>query len=104
MVWNQIYLHQSPVPRLPPVDFSREFLIQPPRDASLGPARDLGAEFARLHKEYRGKVWPDTLSRREAGHCFGGDAGDHVWAGEAVAFFDSVLARKARQTSSGGGM
>lgn len=80
------------------------FLIQPPRDASLGPARDLGAEFARLHKEYRGKVWPDTLSRREAGHCFGGDAGDHVWAGEAVAFFDSVLARKARQTSSGGGM
>jgi dienelactone hydrolase len=70
------------------------FLIQPPRDASLGPARDLGAEFARLHKDYRGKVWPDTLAGREAGHCFGGDAGDDVWASEAVAFFDSVLARR----------
>ena len=70
------------------------FLIQPPRDASLGPARDLGAEFTRLKKDYRGKIWPDTLSAREAGHCFGGPPGDHVWAGEAVAFFDSVLAKK----------
>jgi hypothetical protein len=51
------------------------YLMQPPRDASLGPARDLVAEFTRLKKAYRGKVWPDTLSAREAGHCFGGDAG-----------------------------
>jgi dienelactone hydrolase/tetratricopeptide (TPR) repeat protein len=70
------------------------FLIQPPRDASLGPVRDLGAEFTRLKKDYRGKVWPDTLKGREAGHCFGGDSGNRVWAGEAVAFFDSVLAKK----------
>jgi carboxymethylenebutenolidase len=70
------------------------FLIQPPRDASLGPARDLGAEFMRLRKDYRGKVWPDTLSGREAGHCFGGDAGDHVWASDAVSFVDSVLSKK----------
>lgn len=66
-------------------------LIQPPRDASLGPARDLGAEFTRLKKSYRGIIWPDTLNAREAGHCFGGSGGDHVWASEAVAFFDSVL-------------
>jgi dienelactone hydrolase len=70
------------------------FLMQPPRDASLAPARDLGAEFTRLRKDYRGKVWPDTLSGREALHCFGGDAGNHVWANEAVAFFDSVLAKR----------
>ncbi len=70
------------------------FLIQPPRDASLRPARELGAEFTRLKKDYRGKVWPDTLSAREAAHCFGGANGMHVWAAEGVAFFDSVLARK----------
>ena len=75
------------------------FLIQPPRDASLGPARDLGAEFTRLHKDYRGRVWPDTLSAQEAGHCFGGSAGDHVWASEAAAFFDSVLAKRPRGSS-----
>ena len=74
------------------------FLIQPPRDASLGPARDLGAEFTRLHKSYRGKVWPDTLDAQRAAHCFGGAPGDHVWASEAVAFFDSVLAQRPRAT------
>jgi dienelactone hydrolase/tetratricopeptide (TPR) repeat protein len=70
------------------------FLIQPPRDASLAPARDLGAEFTRLKKDYRGKVWPDTLPPQVSGHCFGGSTGDQVWAAEGVAFFDSVLAKK----------
>ncbi|HXT16541.1 MAG TPA: prolyl oligopeptidase family serine peptidase [Gemmatimonadaceae bacterium] len=70
-------------------------LIQPPRDASLAPSKDLGAAFTRLHKAYRGIVWPDTLSARDAGHCFGGPNGTHVWAGEAVTFFDTVLAKAA---------
>lgn len=69
------------------------FLIQPPRDASLGPIRDLGAEFTKQHKNFRGKIYPDTLPERERTHCFGGVAsGAHVWAADAVAFFDSVLA------------
>jgi len=68
-------------------------LLQPPRDASLGPSRDLGAEFAKQHKQYRGIVYPDTLPPRLKVHCFGGAQGDHVWAADAVAFFDSVLKR-----------
>jgi PrcB C-terminal len=27
VVWNQIYLRQSPVPPLPPIDFSREMMV-----------------------------------------------------------------------------
>jgi carboxymethylenebutenolidase len=69
-------------------------LLQPPRDASLGPSRDLGAEFARLHKAYSGKVYPDTIPARAQTHCFGGAMGNRVWAADAVAFFDSVLGRK----------
>lgn len=68
-------------------------LLQPPRDASLGPSRDLGAEFARLHKPYRGIVYPDTIPAPMQVHCFGGSQGDHIWARDAVAFFDSVLKR-----------
>jgi len=68
-------------------------LLQPPHDASLGPSRDLGAEFVRLHKDYRGIVYPDTLPAAVSTHCFGGAQGDRVWAKDALAFFDSVLRR-----------
>ena len=61
-------------------------LLQPPKDASLGPSRVLGAEFNRLGKKYSGKIYPDTLPEEEQAHCFGGAKGMHVWAADAVAF------------------
>ena len=69
------------------------FLIQPPKDVSLGPIRDLGAEFQRLGKDYRGKVYPDTIPAEFQAHCFGGGQGNSIWAADAVAFVDSVMRR-----------
>ena len=70
------------------------FLIQPPKDVSLGPSRDLGAEFRRLGKYYRGKVYPDTIPAEMQTHCFGGGQGSSVWAADVVSFVDSVLVRQ----------
>jgi dienelactone hydrolase/tetratricopeptide (TPR) repeat protein len=66
------------------------YIMQPPKDASLGPIRDLGGEFTRLHKNYRGTIYSDTLPPRLQTHCFGGAAGDRVWGGDALAFLDTV--------------
>ncbi len=70
------------------------FLIQPPKDVSLGPSRDLGAEFRRLGKDYRGKIYPDTIPAEMQSHCFGGGQGDSVWAADVLSFVDSVLVRR----------
>jgi carboxymethylenebutenolidase len=68
-------------------------LIQPPKDASLEPARVLGEEARKARKdEFITKVYsPETMPEDEQTHCFGGARGFHNWAGEAVGFFDSVL-------------
>ena len=68
-------------------------LIQPPKDASLEPARVLGEEARRARKDaFITQVYsPDTVPKDEQTHCFGGAKGFHNWAGEAVEFFDSVL-------------
>jgi carboxymethylenebutenolidase len=68
-------------------------LIQPPKDASLEPARVLGEEARRARKDaFITKVYsPDTVPKDEQTHCFGGSKGFHNWAREAVVFFDSVL-------------
>ena len=68
-------------------------LIQPPKDASLEPARVLGEEARRARKdEFITKVYsPNTVPKDEQTHCFGGAKGFHNWAREAVEFFDSVL-------------
>jgi len=70
------------------------FLIQPPKDVSLGPSRDLGAEFRRLGRDYRGKVYPDTIPAEMQSHCFGGGQGNSVWAADVLSFVDSVLVRR----------
>jgi len=70
------------------------FLIQPPKDVSLGPSRDLGAEFHRLGKDYRGKVYPDTIPAEMQSHCFGGGQGNSIWAADVLSFVDSVLVRR----------
>jgi dienelactone hydrolase/tetratricopeptide (TPR) repeat protein len=70
------------------------FLIQPPKDVSLGPSRDLGAEFRRLGKDYREKVYPDTIPAEFQSHCFGGGQGNSIWAADVVSFVDSVLVRR----------
>jgi len=70
------------------------FLIQPPKDVSLGPSRDLGAEFERLGKDYRGKVYPDTIPAELQSHCFGGEQGDSIWAGDVLWFVGSAIVRR----------
>jgi carboxymethylenebutenolidase len=67
------------------------FLLQPARDASLEPGRVLGAEFARLRKDFVGKVYPASGPTEEQQHCFGGSRGTHVWAPDALAFIARVL-------------
>jgi carboxymethylenebutenolidase len=70
-------------------------LIQPPKDASLEPARVLGAEARRLGKtSFTTKVYPATMPESQQGHCFGGARGMRNWASEALGFFADALARK----------
>ena len=68
-------------------------LIQPPKDASLEPARVLGVEARKAGRDaFSTKVYSrDGVPKDEQTHCFGGVKGVHNWAGEAVDFFDSVL-------------
>jgi carboxymethylenebutenolidase len=68
-------------------------LIQPPGDASLEPARVLGAAARKAgHDAFITKVYSrDRVPKNEQTHCFGGAQGFHNWAGEAVDFFDGVL-------------
>jgi dienelactone hydrolase len=67
-------------------------LIQPPKDASLEPAKRLGAEAKRLGKTtFTAKVYPATMPEGQQGHCFGGARGMHLWADEALDFFGGVL-------------
>jgi len=68
-------------------------LIQPPKDASLEPARVLGEAARTAGKEaFVTKVYSaEGVPKDEQGHCFGGSRGYHNWANEAVDFFDSVL-------------
>jgi dienelactone hydrolase len=70
-------------------------LIQPPKDASLEPARVLGAEARRLGKNsFTTKVYPATMPESQQGHCFGGARGMRNWAREALGFFADALAGK----------
>ena len=66
-------------------------LMQPAKDASLGPSRVLGAAAARSGNPLTVKVYPATGPSKEQSHCFGGASGMHVWADDAKAFFDAHL-------------
>ena len=66
-------------------------LIQPPKDASLGPSHVLGPVAERAGKPLTVKVYPATGPEKEQGHCFGGASGMHVWAEDAKAFFGKHL-------------
>lgn len=66
-------------------------LIQPAKDASLGPARVLGSTATRLGKPLTAKVYPASGPSKEQEHCFGGASGMHVWAKDAEAFFRANL-------------
>lgn len=67
------------------------FLIQPPRDASLEPARVLGAELQHRSSRHAVKVYPPEMPEDQQGHCFGGARGMHVWAQDVLAFFAGAL-------------
>lgn len=67
------------------------FLIQPPKDASLEPSRVLGAEFKRLGKNFKGRIYPEQGPADLQRHCFGGAKGMHIWARDALAFFGAAL-------------
>jgi carboxymethylenebutenolidase len=68
------------------------FLIMPPKDANLDPARVLGAEAARAgKKQFKTKIYPPTMPDSQQVHCFGGAKGFHNWAKDAVDFFAEAL-------------
>jgi carboxymethylenebutenolidase len=67
------------------------FVIQPPKDASLEPARVLGAELQQRGPQHAAKVYPPEIPEDQRGHCFGGARGMHVWAQDALAFFAGAL-------------
>jgi carboxymethylenebutenolidase len=72
-------------------------LIQPPKDASLEPARVLGDEAKRAGKtSFTAKVYPATMPDSEQVHCFGGAKGMHHWTKEALDFFGRALATPRR--------
>jgi dienelactone hydrolase len=69
-------------------------LIQPPKDASLEPAKVLGAEAQKLGKSsFTAKVYPATMPDDQQVHCFGGAKGMRNWAQEALQFFGGVLGK-----------
>ncbi|HEY7271070.1 MAG TPA: CocE/NonD family hydrolase [Dehalococcoidia bacterium] len=78
-------------------------IIQPPKDASLGPSQVLGAEIAKLHKPDTVKVFPADANGSNAandGHCFGSTDGLAaqgsvsplaIWGSDALAFIAAKL-------------
>jgi dienelactone hydrolase len=66
-------------------------LIQPARDASIGPSRVLGSTALRAGKPLTAQVYPAAGPSKEQEHCFGGASGMHVWAEDAKAFFQANL-------------
>ena len=77
-------------------------LIQPPKDASLEPARVLGDAAKRAGKRlFVAKVYPPTMPDSQQVHCFGGAKGMRNWASEAVAFFDGALGRAPQAAREG---
>jgi proline iminopeptidase len=77
-------------------------LIQPPRDASLEPARVLGEAAKKAgRRSFTAKVYPPTMPEAQQAHCFGGAIGMRNWAAEAVSFFNGVLGRTGRQVRDG---
>lgn len=70
-------------------------LIQPPKDASLEPARVLGDAAKKAGKRsFTAKVYPPTMPDSQQVHCFGGAKGMRNWAADAVRFFNGVLGRQ----------
>ena len=68
------------------------FLLQPPRDGSLAPARVLGPELERRNKLSRAEIYPDTIAPNLQAHCFRGvRSGGHIWAKDALDFLAEAL-------------
>lgn len=67
------------------------FLIQPPKDASLGPAHVLGPMLERRNALSRVKIYPGDIPEDQQEHCFGGARGMHVWGADAVSFLKAAL-------------
>lgn len=66
------------------------FLIQPPKDASLAPAKVLGPILSKRNAVNRVKIYPAAGPEAEQRHCFGGARGMHVWGPDAVAFLEAA--------------
>lgn len=67
------------------------FLIQPPKDASLEPAKVLGPILERRSTANRVKIYPADMPEEQQQHCFGGAKGMHNWGSDAVAFVQAAL-------------
>ena len=67
------------------------FLLQPPKDDSLEPARVLGPELERRNALNRVKIYPAEGPEEQQVHCFGGAKGMHVWAADVLAFLKGAM-------------
>jgi dienelactone hydrolase len=67
------------------------FLIQPPKDASLEPARVLGPILEKRSPANRVKIYPAEGPDDQQVHCFGGAKGMHVWAADVIAFLKDAV-------------
>ena len=67
------------------------FLIQPPKDASLEPARVLGPILEKRSPANRVKIYPAEGPEDQQLHCFGGAKGMQVWAADVLAFLKDVV-------------
>ncbi|MEP6763994.1 MAG: prolyl oligopeptidase family serine peptidase [Gemmatimonadaceae bacterium] len=73
-------------------------LIQPPKDASLRPAKELGDAAKKFHKtNFTAKIYAATMPDSQQTHCFGGAKGFRNFATEAITFFNGALGRKSAQ-------
>lgn len=67
------------------------YLMHPSGDVSKDPGKSLAAEFERLGKPYRLKLFTPFGTPEQLTECFGGAGGVDVWKGEAQIFLGQVL-------------
>ena len=66
------------------------FFIHAANDYSVGPAKVLGPEMARLHKPYRVKIYPPVGQTADEGHDFI-DLGVATWETDVFAYLDKYM-------------
>ena len=83
--WNSLPLQQRLLTATLGINIPT-FLIHPAKDVNLEPGYALGHSFQDQQKAYSLKIYPPFGPDHEQNHCFGGPAGNHVWAKDVLEF------------------